>query len=75
MNKLKILLLTSNTGYAHNAAANAIKEWSEFFYREKVIIEIEYLLENSNSRYHKLVNLYNFIHQLQKGGRNYLTAF
>lgn len=61
VNKLKILLLTSNTGYAHNAAANAIKEWSEFLCREKVIIEIEYLLENSNSRYHKLVNLYNFI--------------
>jgi processive 1,2-diacylglycerol beta-glucosyltransferase len=61
INKLKILLLTSNTGYAHNAAANAIKEWSEFLYGEKVIVEIEYLLENSNPRYQKLVNLYNFI--------------
>lgn len=58
---LRFLLLTSNTGYAHNAAANAIKEWAEFLYGEKVIIEIEYLLENSNVRYQKLVNLYNFI--------------
>ncbi|MGL5033426.1 MAG: MGDG synthase family glycosyltransferase [Microcystaceae cyanobacterium] len=58
---LRFLLLTSNTGYAHNAAANAIKEWGAIFYGEKVIIEIEHLLENSNRRYYKLVNLYNFI--------------
>lgn len=60
-NPLRILLLTSHTGYAHNAAANAIKAWGEFFYGEQVSIEIEYLLENSNQTYAKLVNLYNFI--------------
>lgn len=58
---LRLLLLTSNTGYAHNAAANAVKEWGEFLYKDEVNIEIEYILENSNPTYHKLVNLYNFI--------------
>lgn len=62
MNKTRrFLVLTSHTGYAHNAAANAIKAWGEFLYGEQVSIEIEYLLENSNKTYAKLVNLYNFI--------------
>ncbi|MEB3312094.1 MAG: glycosyltransferase [Snowella sp.] len=58
---LRILLLTSNTGYAHNAAANAIKEWLEYFCQNRVIVEIEYLLENSNWLYRQDVKLYNFI--------------
>lgn len=58
---LRLLLLTSSTGYAHNAAVNAIKEWGESLYGEQLIIKIEYILENSNPTYHKLVNLYNFI--------------
>ncbi len=58
---LKILLLTSNTGYAHNAAANAIKEWIEYFYHNQITVEIEYLLENSNPIYRQEVNFYNFI--------------
>jgi processive 1,2-diacylglycerol beta-glucosyltransferase len=58
---LRILILTSNTGYAHNAAANAFREWCEYLYGEKIIVEIELLLENSHANYHKLVNFYNFI--------------
>jgi processive 1,2-diacylglycerol beta-glucosyltransferase len=59
--KLRILLLTSNTGYAHNAAANAFKEWSELLDGDSLEIKIEYLLENSHPTYNKLVNFYNFI--------------
>jgi processive 1,2-diacylglycerol beta-glucosyltransferase len=59
--KTRILVLTSSGGYAHNAAAIAFKEWAEYFLSDAVEVKIEYLLENSNEVYSKLVDFYNFI--------------
>ncbi len=58
---IKILILTSSCGYAHNAAAIAFQEWAEHYLGEGVKVKIEHLLENSHFIYARLVDLYNTI--------------